>query len=362
MEPRAYLIFLVWILRNRPLGKDAKHRALLLFLGMLGLAFTAAAAGQMVQSSANIMCRDGRLMNGALNFNDQGLCIDGWADLLSNSPAACQLWSKLRQRVWLGRCISTDMNQASVQDIFFFLAFLMARPGMRKMSGQVPYTDIAKHMFPMLLASAGQWLDRLAVLKSAANLKALPMLKPKAGHIYKRLDPINRMLLLWKLRKEKVHRRRVAQTHDDMVALQSSFIKYEAFLDTFLHKQALTEAFKGRAKQISLSWDPSSYAGQEIMVVVGYSAALQSGCYLFNQFLAHLRLSDLDDSLVKSAKQKQLDRLEGYNELRGLGKALESIGMHWADFQTPGDLFLRLLHPHEYRLLDPTTGQALILQ
>ena len=92
------------------------------------------------------------------------------------------------------------------------------------------------------------------------------------------------------------------------------------------------------------------------MVAMGYSIHLQKGFYAFNQWLSRMRLSDLDDSLVKSAREAKLERVEGYNELRALGKALESLGMHWSDFRAPQDMVLRPLRAHESRIIDPGTG------
>ncbi|CAE7439301.1 unnamed protein product, partial [Symbiodinium pilosum] len=338
-----------------------KAKALKLLLGMISLAFLAALAGQpSVQVSVNIIGKDGNLINGALNFSSLGLCHGDWANLLQHSPGGCQTWEWLRKNMWLGRCISSDMAQASLDDIFFFLGWLMAHSGAKAKLGQKLAVDIAQQALPLLLLSAGQWMDQLGYMKSAEHLQALPVLRTKAGKLRKMMDPVNRMLLLWKLRKEKVQRRKAAVTHDDLVASETSWARKEALVDCVLHQNALLSFMKGHPKQVALSWDPSNYGGKEILVVMGYSKHLQSGFYALNQWLARMKLSDLDDSLIKTAREKKLERLEGYNEIRGLGKALESIDMHWNDFRVPAGLVLRPLMAHEYRVLRPETGRVWI--
>ena len=361
LESRAFLAFLMWLLQNRPVMAACKAKALKLLLGMISLAFLAALAGQpSVQVSVNIIGKDGNLINGALNFSSLGLCHGDWANLLQHSPGGCQTWEWLRKNMWLGRCISSDMAQASLDDIFFFLGWLMAHSGAKAKLGQKLAVDIAQQALPLLLLSAGQWMDQLGYMKSAEHLQALPVLRTKAGKLRKMMDPVNRMLLLWKLRKEKVQRRKAAVTHDDLVASETSWARKEALVDCVLHQNALLSFMKGHPKQVALSWDPSNYGGKEILVVMGYSKHLQSGFYALNQWLARMKLSDLDDSLIKTAREKKLERLEGYNEIRGLGKALESIDMHWNDFRVPAGLVLRPLMAHEYRVLRPETGRVWI--
>ena len=107
------------------------------------------------------------------------------------------------------------------------------------------------------------------------------------------------MLLLWKLRREKMHRRRTASTHDDLDTSTTSWLRYEALLDTFLHKNSRRSAFKNHPPQIALSWDPSSYGGKDILVVMGCSKELQKRFYCLSQWLSKMKLSDSDGSLVK---------------------------------------------------------------
>ena len=217
LESRAYLLFLLWVLQNEPLNRQIKFRALQLLLAVVALAFTAAAAAHAIQVSANIVAADRTLVNRALNFNDQNICVADWAELLHHSPAACKLWAQLRKQLWLGHCISTELAQASLQDIFFFMAWLLAHP-FRKVLGKLLFKDIAMRAMPMLVVAAGGWMVKLAHLKAAECLQSLPLLRSKTGQLHETMDPVNRMVLMWKLRKQKLHRQRTASTHDDLLS------------------------------------------------------------------------------------------------------------------------------------------------
>ena len=67
---------------------------------------------------------------------------------------------------------------------------------------------------------------------------------------------------------------------------------------------------------MSISWDPGTYTGREISASVVFYPFANKAAYLLNQTCAKLMLSDLDNSLIKDAKQSKLVRIEGYNEMR----------------------------------------------
>ena len=360
LNSRGYLLLLLFLLSSRPLKNACKQKVLQLFLGMLDLAFRAAVAEGTIQVMVNIVSQNADLVSMPLTFDAQGLCKDAWGDLLSHSPGACSMWSTLRKSLWLGRCITTELCQASLCDIIFFVAWVISHPGSRKVLGQKLYVDIGLQAVPLLFSACGQWLDRLARIKSAELLRTLPILKTKQGSLRKKIDPVNRMLLLFKLRKDKLHRQQIARTHGETVSPDTVWARRESLLDCVLHQRELLQAMQGHPKQVALSWDPSNYGGKEVMVIMGYSSRLQQGFYCLNQLMAKMRLSDVRDSLIKSARQKQLDRVEGYNEIRALGRGLESINMHWSDFKIPPGFHLRALQGHELRILDPETGRAFI--
>ena len=138
---------------------------------------------------------------------------------------------------------------------------------------------------------------------------------------------------------------------EDVLPLTSYWVTQEAHIDCVLHDYALRQEFQGHPKQISVAWDPGNYGGKEVMVTIAYSTHLGKACYLHNQHMAKLAWADVDDSLIQQTKKgKKLTRVEGYNELRALCSALESIGMCLDDFLPPPRLILRPLTADEVRV------------
>eukprot|EP00439_Symbiodinium_sp_Y106_P020810 s7621_g2.t1 len=360
VESTAYLLYLTWVLQLKSVSPATKHRSLQLLLGMLDLALKAAAAThRTVQVSVNLVSGEGIAVNVPLHFSDQGLCFDDWASLLRHSPGACHLWEKLRRTLWQNRCISTQKEQASLSDIWFFLAYILAHKS-EKVLGQNLYRDVGLKIMPLLALAAGAWMNKLVKLKSAERLKSLPLLRNKAGNLLKSVDPVSRMILLWRLRKHKTRRAQVSDSHEDLCTPGMEWLRREAHVDAALHLLTLKNAMADHPPQIALSWDPASYGGREIMVVTGYSQHLQKSFYCMNQWITGVRLSDLDNSLLQHARGNKIQRVDGYNEIRGLAKALEGLGMCWDDFKPPAGVVLRPLKADELRIHDPDTGKAYI--
>lgn len=69
---------------------------------------------------------------------------------------------------------------------------------------------------------------------SQKELTVLPTLKSKAGAARKGADPINRMILLYRLRRERLHRRSIARTHEDLSLQNTRLVQYESYLDCVL--------------------------------------------------------------------------------------------------------------------------------
>ena len=291
----------------------------------------------------------GSLVSEVLTFTRQGHCIS-WDRLVQHVPGAKTVWQRLRREIWNGYCISTSLEMASINDILLFLAFLCAHQTL-VYNQQNIWVAVGKVMLPLVLHMCGHWVDRLAVRLSQDTIKELPILRNKANRASRALDPVNRMLLLYKLRREKVHRRRVGKTHDGLVPLEGVWARHEACLDVVLHSHALKVAFANHPPQLSISWDPSSYGGKSTNVAVFFSCHLNKGGFLLNQQVARLMHSDVEEEIIKAAKNNKLNRVEGYNELRGFASALyNSTGMSLTDFSIPQGLILRAVGQNEVRV------------
>ena len=348
---RGLLGMLLWIVCNRPLKANAKSEALRLLQGMVKVSFQHMCSlhGTVPEALMMLLSSTGTLVCESLELTQQGFSSN-WGTLLGHCPSAQRLWEKLRRSTWCGFCISTSLQQASLEDIWFFLAFICAHRTF-KVEGQVVWLVVGKVMLPTMIQLCGSWLDSLALTRSQYSLKELPMLKSRLGNATRILDPVNRMLMLFRVRREKVHRRRVGMSHESLVPLQQKWMRHEDMIDVILHCKMLQETFNNHPKQISITWDPGNYGGKSTNVICFFSNHLSKGGFLLNQQVAKLMQSDVDDELVKLAKNSRLSRLDGYNELRSMASSLfQSCGFSLSDFQVPAGLLVMPLKEFEVRV------------
>ena len=164
-------------------------------------------------------------------------------------------------------------------------------------------------------------------------------------------DPVNRMILMYRLRKEKMRRRQIARTHEGLSLSTVRFMQYESYLDCLLHCKTVQHVLS-QERQLCIAWDPSSYGGKEILVGAVYSRRLDKAG-LLNQEMRPVMLGDIDDSLLPLARQSKLKRVTGYNELRALSASLRTLGSSFLDFKIPDGLIARPLAANEFRLKGP---------
>lgn len=343
-ESRGFLAMLMWMVKNRALKAAAKVNSLTLLLELASRAFGMADLQRPIM--AMVTTPNGILVSKELTFTVQMICYS-WADFIRNSPAAASLWRSLGQRCWLNRCISSALETATFLDIWFFLVYIYCHPK-AKVLGQNLWLCLGKTFLPEVIHTTGTWLNRYALHLGDEALKILPALRRKTGFVRKLADPVNKLLLLWKLRKEKQIRRRIASTHEELGGDTTRMIRFEAYIDCLMHKKALEAVFEG-SKQISIAWDASSYGGKEIMVAVVYDPFKNKASYLMSQQMMHTMVSELSADLIPLARKRKLTRLEGYKEIKGVNSALGSIGLALDDFVVPAGLFVKPLTSDQVR-------------
>eukprot|EP00438_Fugacium_kawagutii_P036662 Skav236023 [mRNA] locus=scaffold1524:87232:91566:- [translate_table: standard] len=350
LNSRGLLVLLVWSIRNRALSVQSKKLAMNLGKALIQLGLAYAAASGAVTWMCSAPTNNGQLHQVFLQFSDQGV-THNWSSVLEAFQPALNLWKKLQRNTWLGYCICSSPESATIQDIFFFICYVSAHPAL-KMFGNNMLNTFGKVVGAQMFLHAGAWLADYAKHLCTLAMEALPMSRSRAGVLRRALDPVNRMLLLAKLKNEKIHRARIAKTHDELTPKHLRMLRYEAYLEVFLYAQILRKCFKNQ-HQFSICWDPSTYGGKETLVSTVYSPDLNLSAYLLNQQITKLLLSDLHESLLPLAKQRKLTRLAGYNELKGLSHALCSIGMSLMDYVVPEGLVLRPVTADELVVKDP---------
>ena len=330
-------------MKNRALKAITKVRSLTLLLDLVTKAFTMADVQKPIM--AMMTNRNGQLTSMELRFNQQSL-FQNWGTFIRNCPGAAALWSHLGKRCWLNRCISSGLDTATLVDIWFFFTYIYCHQK-AKWLGQNLWNCLASTCLPELVHQTGTWLSQYALELSNKDLKMLPTLRTKTGYARKLADPVNKILLLWKLRREKQGRRRVAQTHEDLGGATTRLIRFENYVDCLMHKQALEAEFDG--SQVSICWDASWYGGKDVMVAVVYDPFKRKASYLMSQQMLQTMVSDISEDLIPLARNKKLTRLEGFKEIKGVNSALASIGLGLDSFVVPPGLVVRPLKASEFR-------------
>eukprot|EP00438_Fugacium_kawagutii_P019946 Skav209629 [mRNA] locus=scaffold4224:82940:87399:+ [translate_table: standard] len=351
LDSRGLLVLLLWCMKNRALSSQSKRLALTLAQELIQLGLVFAATYGAVTWMCSAPTNNDELHQVLLQFSQQGV-THNWADVLRAFQPALNLWKKLQMTTWMDYCLCSSPESATIKDIFFFISYIAAHPSL-KVLGKNMLNTFGKLVGAQLFFHAGSWLTSYAKHRCTLAMEALPLSRSRAGVLRRALDPVNRMLLLAKLKHEKLHRARIARTHDELAPKHLRLIRYEAYLEVFLYAQLLQKCFKGR-QQLSVCWDPSTYGGKETLVSTVYSPDLDIAAYLLNQQITKLLLSDLHESLLPLAKQRKLTRLAGYNEVKGLSHALCSIGVNLMDYVVPKGLVLRPVTARELVVKDPT--------
>jgi len=350
--------FLCWTVRNRAMKNATKVQALNLILGLAKAAMEyALVATDPLVCMMMLLSMDDSLVSAEVRVTQQGMCPQSWMALLQQNPGGLALWAKLSSRCWLNRCIISRLDSPTFLDILFFLVYQWCHPTL-SLAKQKVWKTIGQHCLPVVVNQMSQWLTQLAQNLAQQSLlqtmQRLPELKSKEGRARKLADPINRLLLLWKLKKEKIHRKRVGSTHDDYGQQGQTMLRYENYLDCLLYTQLLEKEFGNQQSlQISITWDPSCYGGKDAFIGVIYDPKKNLAAYLPSQQLSQILMNDLSESLLPLARSQKLTRLEGFKELKGLCSSMKAVGLKIEDFMVPTGILCKPLAQHEYRLKGP---------
>lgn len=348
-----FLAFLFWVLKNRTLRGECKARALSLCLLMAQQAMEFALMTANAEVAVMAMMLDGRgsMSCEELHFTPPGLCHDSWRRIIARNVGALALWERLSTRCWLNRCISSNSQHASFTDILFFFAYIWCHQNM-SMARVNLWKAAGGPSLPLFSNKTAQMITAFAQHLGKQSLQQLPELKSKTGKARRHCDPVNKMLLLFRLRKEKQHRLRIARTHDLGQASQR-MVKFENYLDSLLYLQLLEKTFQDFVPQVSVSWDPSTYGGKDTLIGIVYHPEQNLAAYLPSQQLSQVLLNDFDTSLLPMAKSKKLTRVDGYKDLKGFSSSLGGIGLSLANFRVPDGILWMPLTAGQCRVVGP---------
>ena len=355
LESRWLLSFLITCLKAKQAKADVKENALKLFLALAGIALRKGISSNNLPSwpHVTVTALDGSSRRIQLTFNKFSLCQAGWAEAMQECLGAQSHWAGMSQsESWRSFQITSQWQHAKLEDILAFLLHLSTQPKL-KVGRQVLWAALGYTTLCSMLFFVGGALEIYAKGMSSQPVEELPIMKTGKGFVRKssRSDSINKVVLLQKLKHERLHRWRIAKTHANLVSEHCTLMKREAYLMSVLYEEKTSTSFAG-VKQLSVAWDPSNYGGTDTLVGMIYCIEKELSAYLIVQPLRRLLVRDLDEELQEQGRKGKLEKLEGYIELRALSAALKNLGITLSDFQVPSNLHLRPVKEGELRVQD----------
>lgn len=238
----------------------------------------------------------------------------------------------------------SSLAHASLVDLVVLCMFT-------KCSGKDAWRDICSYIWPGLLFMLGTCLEKCAhKLAFSGTMEPAPLLKSKGGHS-KRIPLGNKVLLLKKLRKSKSHRRLIMASHGELVPSTADLVTSESVLECQEYLGLLEKSF-GHCSHLQVSWDPSCYSGEDVLVSTIWSHQAGVVGYLPIQFMLPASSHELDDEIKVLATKKTITRVSGFVELRALAHALVAVNKHLDSFLLPDDLAWKPLTSNQERELD----------
>ena len=160
---------------------------------------------------------------------------------------------------------------------------------------------------------------------------------------------MNKVCLLKRIGKRRSHRSIIMQSHSNMVPENADLVAKEPLLEVSNYLKLLKATF-ANCYHFQVSWDPSTYSGDNVMVLTVWSNECQKAAYLPLQYLMPVEKKEVDAEFQALAQRKEITRVEGYAELRAVSHALAAIGKELSIFEIPNTVMYKPLKSQEVRL------------
>ena len=345
MESRALWLMLCLLPLRKQVRANVKQKAVGLVKMLIDAMLAAGSGNASLLLQGTIFGTDFQYHSKQVCFSSLGTTTD-IAELFDCHSKASAMWARLSSKDWCGHKITSSLENVTLFDFVLFLMY--AKSHQQGIASEI-WRDIGCFLWPMVLFMLGDALEECSKVLQAKDAEPAPLLKTKTGGT-KRVPFINKLLLLRKLKKNKVHRRLVMSSHSDLVPSNTQLVRNEALLETAEYLKLLDATFSN-CSWVQVSWDPSTYAGDEVLVATVFSAQCGVAGYLPIQFLHPVAASELEEELRVLAGKKTLTRVAGYAELRALSHALAGIKKSLGDFKLPDNLLWKALGHDEHREL-----------
>lgn len=161
-------------------------------------------------------------------------------DVAAQHPGMRGVWNQLFQQPWHGYSLTSGLDGASHADILVFLAWVWAHQAHQSQL----WLHIGQHWLPEMVHFFGNALDTYGEELSKQGLVAMPVVLHR-GVRPKNLDAVNRLLLLFRLRKKQRHRASIASTHTDVSPGELRMMTNEHYYDSIHYSKGVEEIFSG---------------------------------------------------------------------------------------------------------------------
>ena len=160
-------------------------------------------------------------------------------ELAARRPAVQKVWEKLGQEGWCGNFVTSSLGSATLCDVLLFLAWTWGHQSQFNL-----WAHVGQHWFASLLFFTQSALDALAEKLSQQMPTPVPIVHHQ-GVKPRNLDPVNRLVLLNRIRKKFLHRKEIASTHSDVAPENLRMMKEECYYDSLFYSKRVEEVFSG---------------------------------------------------------------------------------------------------------------------
>lgn len=147
------------------------------------------------------------------------------------------VWKQLSSSEWCGYSLQTPLHSASLADVMIFLSWTWSHQSQHSL-----WHMVGQHWLPELVNACGIALDCFLLAKSQEKPTPIPVQQHK-GSRPKALDAVNRMILLERIKKQKLHRLAIASTHSDVAPTQLRMMRDECYYNSQLYSKACSDLF-----------------------------------------------------------------------------------------------------------------------
>lgn len=341
IESKGFLLMIALVTPKKSIHANAKAMAIRILKGLAEAAMTIVGDEHEWVCNCTMFGTDMAYHTYVVSFA-HGTTHD-LGDMFLEHNEATPLWGQLAKKSWSGHTISSHTAHASFIDLVHFLLYAKCHS-----HAQAIWRDIGQFLWPQILAMFGEAVEKLAHKLAKRDLEAAPLLKTKAGGV-KRIPFANKLLLLRKVRFNKNHRRLVMSSHTDLVPAGTGLVRNEPLLECSKYLEMLIATFSS-CSHLQVSWDPSNYSGQEVLVATVWSNQCMKAAYLPIQVLLPVATDEVSKEIQQLAVKKQITRVDGFCELRALAHSLMGIGKRLEQFFLPQEMQWQALGTLEQRV------------